>query len=108
MKNSFLGEQSPGVLLVGGEGGSCGILAGAAEVRAPTVERAAMFLDAALAGRHTDSHGRRAHLVVTLSIYQYSLDANAKGGGKIFIIICTTIPNSIDMKTNDKILCWIL
>lgn len=58
------------------------LLAHAAEVRAPTIERAAKLLDAALAHRHVDEQGRAAHLVFTLNIYQYSVDTSAKGGGE--------------------------
>lgn len=65
------------------DSGSSLLLAHAAEVRAPTVERAAHLLDAALAHRHTDDQGRHAHLVFTLNIYQYSVDTSAKGGGKV-------------------------
>ncbi|XP_042204838.1 kinesin-like protein KIF26B isoform X2 [Homarus americanus] len=73
------GEQSPGVFLMEDSGSSL-LLAHAAEVRAPTVERAAQLLDAALAHRLVDDQGRHAHLVFTLNIYQYSVDTSAKGG----------------------------
>ncbi|XP_050730279.1 kinesin-like protein KIF26B isoform X2 [Eriocheir sinensis] len=73
------GEQSPGVFLME-DSASSQMLAHAAEVRAPTVERAAHLLDAALALRHLDEQGRHAHLVFTLNIYQYSVDTSAKGG----------------------------
>ncbi|KAK7071790.1 regulation of cell growth by extracellular stimulus [Halocaridina rubra] len=62
------------------DGGSSLLLAHAAEVRAPTVERAAHLLDAALAHRHVDEQGRFAHFVFTMNIYQYSVDTSAKGG----------------------------
>lgn len=74
------GEQSPGVFLMEDSASSL-LLAHAAEVRAPTIERAAKLLDAALAHRHVDEQGRAAHLVFTLNIYQYSVDTSAKGGG---------------------------
>ncbi|XP_076032332.1 uncharacterized protein LOC143020049 [Oratosquilla oratoria] len=73
------GEQSPGMFLLE-DTGSSSLLAQASEVRAPTAERAAQYLDHALIRRHVDEQGRRAHLVFTLNIYQYSVDTSAKGG----------------------------
>lgn len=54
-------------------------LGGPTELRAPTAERAALFLDAALAGRTNNLY--EPALIFTLHVYQYSLGAG-KGGGK--------------------------
>lgn len=51
-------------------------LGGPTELRAPSAERAALFLDAALAGRHKG--GLEPALIFTLHVYQYSLAG--KGG----------------------------
>lgn len=51
-------------------------LGGPTELRAPSAERAALFLDAALAGRHQG--GLDPALIFTLHVYQYSLAG--KGG----------------------------
>lgn len=48
------------------------------ELRAPTAERAAFYLDAAVAGRQRDDGD--AHMLYTLHVYQYSVAG--KGGGK--------------------------
>lgn len=60
-------------------------LGGPTELRAPTAERAALFLDAALAGRTHGNHFEPA-LIFTLHVYQYSLAG--RGGGKYKNIIC--------------------
>lgn len=49
-------------------------------MRAPTAERAALFLDAALAGRIQGTP--EPAMIFTLHVYQYSLSRN--GGGKLF------------------------
>lgn len=48
------------------------------ELRAPTAERAAFYLDAAVAGRQREDGD--AHMLYTLHVYQYSVAG--KGGGK--------------------------
>lgn len=53
-------------------------LGGPTELRAPTAERAALFLDAALVGRGQGPYDPA--LIFTLHVYQYSLAG--KGGGK--------------------------
>ena len=54
------------------------------EVRASTVEKAALYLDAALSGRSRDSlSGREAHLLYTLHVYQYSLHNGGGGPGGV-------------------------
>lgn len=53
-------------------------LGGPTELRAPTAERAALFLDAALAGRTSSIY--EPALIFTLHVYQYSLAG--KGGGE--------------------------
>ena len=50
------------------------------EIRAPTVDKAAYYLDAALAGRSADVRGRESHLVYTIHVYQYSVDQSSRGG----------------------------
>lgn len=70
-------------------------LGGPTELRAPSAERAALFLDAALAGRlkssgtgnacgstssNSNSTVLESALIFTLHVYQYSL--SRKGGGK--------------------------
>jgi hypothetical protein len=72
-------DESPGIYL------RDDFLGGPTELRAPTAERAALFLDAALAGRTSSIY--EPALIFTLHVYQYSLGAG-KGGGelmKIFI-----------------------
>uniref|UniRef100_A0A1B0CNZ9 Kinesin motor domain-containing protein n=2 Tax=Lutzomyia longipalpis TaxID=7200 RepID=A0A1B0CNZ9_LUTLO len=67
-------DESPGVYL------RDDFLGGPTELRAPTAERAALFLDTALAGRasgHSSSPLEPA-LIFTLHVYQYSLAG--KGG----------------------------
>lgn len=46
------------------------------ELRAPTAERAAFYLDAAVAGRQREGD---THMLYTLHVYQYSVAG--KGGG---------------------------
>lgn len=48
------------------------------ELRAPTAERAAFYLDAAVAGRQREDGD--AHMLYTLHVYQYSVAG--KGGGE--------------------------
>lgn len=77
--------QSPGVYLR--EDPICGTqLQNQSELRAPTAEKAAHFLDAALAARSTskpdcDVEDRRnSHMLFTLHIYQYRMEKTGKGG----------------------------
>ncbi|XP_026480266.1 kinesin-like protein CG14535 [Ctenocephalides felis] len=71
-------DESPGVYL------REELLGGPTELRAPTAERAALFLDAALASRsqhqqqNQQSSGQDPALLFTLHVYQYSLAG--KGG----------------------------
>lgn len=51
-------------------------MGGPTELRAPTAERAALYLDIALSGRH--QNGLDPALIFTLHVYQYSLAG--KGG----------------------------
>ncbi|NWU96965.1 KI26B protein, partial [Upupa epops] len=77
--------QSPGVYLC--EDPICGMqLQNQSELRAPTAEKAAFFLDAAIASRHSsqrdcdeDGH-RNSHMLFTLHIYQYRMEKSGKGG----------------------------
>ena len=69
--------QSPGVYLRQLPAPSNG-LRRQAELRASSAEKAAHYLDAALAGRSLDAQGRESHLVFTLHIYQYL--SNGSGG----------------------------
>ncbi|XP_063079746.1 kinesin-like protein KIF26A isoform X2 [Engraulis encrasicolus] len=77
--------QSPGVYLredpVSGSQ-----LQNQCELRASTAERAAYYLDAALAARSTshpdcpDEQRRNSHMLFTLHVYQYRMEKSAKGG----------------------------
>ena len=71
-------EQSPGVYLrddplLGTQ------LQNQSELRAPTLEKAAFYLDAALAAR-SETDSRFSHLLYTLHVYQYSVDRTGRGG----------------------------
>ncbi|XP_034043849.1 kinesin-like protein KIF26B isoform X2 [Thalassophryne amazonica] len=78
--------QSPGVYLC--EDPICGMqLQNQSELRAPTAEKAAWFLDAAIAARHssqrantTEEEHRNSHMLFTLHIYQYRMEKTNKGG----------------------------
>ncbi|XP_006879106.1 PREDICTED: kinesin-like protein KIF26A [Elephantulus edwardii] len=77
--------QSPGVYLQ--EDSVCGAqLQNQSELRAPTAERAAFYLDAALAARSSSRPGcsedvrRSSHLLFTLHLYQYSMLKCGRGG----------------------------
>ncbi|XP_059476106.1 kinesin-like protein CG14535 isoform X2 [Neocloeon triangulifer] len=77
-------EQSPGVYLrddplLGAQ------LQHNSELRVPTAEKAAFYLDAAVAARTRASNTpgeepRDSHLLFTLHVYQYSVDKSGKGG----------------------------
>nr|DBA26897.1 TPA: hypothetical protein GDO54_011096 [Pyxicephalus adspersus] len=77
--------QSPGVYLC--EDPICGMqLQNQSELRAPSAEKAAFFLDAAIASRKgsqrdcdEDDH-RNSHMLFTLHIYQYRMEKSGKGG----------------------------
>ncbi|XP_053463496.1 kinesin-like protein KIF26B isoform X2 [Nycticebus coucang] len=77
--------QSPGVYLC--EDPICGTqLQNQSELRAPTAEKAAFFLDAAIASRRShqqdcdeDAH-RSSHMFFTLHVYQYRMEKSGKGG----------------------------
>ncbi|KAJ8288906.1 hypothetical protein COCON_G00015650 [Conger conger] len=77
--------QSPGVYLR--EDPICGTqLQNQSELRAPTAEKAALFLDAAIAARSTsrpdcdEEERRNSHMLFTLHIYQYRMEKSGKGG----------------------------
>ncbi|KAM4862139.1 kinesin-like protein KIF26B [Thomomys bottae] len=77
--------QSPGVYLC--EDPICGTqLQNQSELRAPTAEKAAFFLDAAIASRRgsqqdCDEDGlRSSHMLFTLHVYQYRMEKSGKGG----------------------------
>ncbi|XP_054568992.1 kinesin-like protein KIF26B [Eptesicus fuscus] len=77
--------QSPGVYLC--EDPICGTqLQNQSELRAPTAEKAAFFLDAALAARRghrqdcDEDDLRNSHMLFTLHIYQYRMEKSGKGG----------------------------
>uniref|UniRef100_A0A8C5QC44 Kinesin family member 26A n=1 Tax=Leptobrachium leishanense TaxID=445787 RepID=A0A8C5QC44_9ANUR len=77
--------QSPGVYLR--EDPICGTqLQNQSELRAPTAEKAAHFLDAAIAARSTsrpdceEDDRRNSHMLFTLHIYQYRMEKTGKGG----------------------------
>ncbi|KAM4744039.1 kinesin-like protein KIF26B isoform 2-T2 [Anableps anableps] len=88
--------QSPGVYLC--EDPICGMqLQNQSELRAPTPEKAAWFLDAAIAARHnsqrpntTEEEHRNSHMLFTLHIYQYRMEKTGKGGrgaGKGYVLV---------------------
>lgn len=73
------------------------------ELRAPTPEKAAWFLDAAIAARHSSQHPstseehRNSHMLFTLHIYQYRMEKTGKGGSKccfLLQVFVTAIINS--------------
>ncbi|XP_048218600.1 LOW QUALITY PROTEIN: kinesin-like protein KIF26A [Perognathus longimembris pacificus] len=76
--------QSPGVYLQ--EDPAWGAqLQSQSELRAPTAEKAAFYLDAALAARSPGPVGgedarRSSHLLFTLHVYQYRVDKGGQGG----------------------------
>ncbi|KAG9336094.1 hypothetical protein JZ751_002441 [Albula glossodonta] len=77
--------QSPGVYLC--EDPICGMqLQNQSELRAPTAEKAAFFLDAAIAARSSsrpdcdEEEQRNSHMLFTLHIYQYRMEKSGKGG----------------------------
>ncbi|XP_036057998.1 kinesin-like protein KIF26B isoform X2 [Onychomys torridus] len=77
--------QSPGVYLC--EDPICGTqLQNQSELRAPTAEKAAFFLDAAIASRRSSQQDcdeedhRNSHMLFTLHIYQYRMEKSGKGG----------------------------
>ncbi|XP_062980381.1 kinesin-like protein KIF26B isoform X2 [Elgaria multicarinata webbii] len=77
--------QSPGVYLC--EDPICGMqLQNQSELRAPTAEKAAFFLDAAIASRRSSQQDCReedhknSHMLFTLHIYQYRMEKSGKGG----------------------------
>ena len=87
------------------------------ELRAPTPEKAAWFLDAAIAARHssqrpntTEEEHRNSHMLFTLHIYQYRMEKTSKGGSKycslkrcyytfITVVIGATFSNVISINT---------
>ncbi|XP_029808364.1 kinesin-like protein KIF26A isoform X2 [Suricata suricatta] len=82
---SLQDAQSPGVYLR--EDPVCGAqLQNQSELRAPTAEKAAFYLDAALAARSTSrpgcSEGARCatHTLFTLHVYQYRMEKCGRGG----------------------------
>ena len=58
------------------------------ELRAPTAEKAAYYLDAALAARSTSRAGcpedarSSSHMLFTLHVYQYRVEKRGKGGSR--------------------------
>ncbi|KAM6461736.1 kinesin-like protein KIF26B isoform 2-T2 [Liasis olivaceus] len=77
--------QSPGVYL--SEDPICGMqLQNQSELRAPTAEKAAFFLDAAIASRRSsqqdcqEEEQKNSHMLFTLHIYQYRMEKSGKGG----------------------------
>jgi kinesin family member 26 len=91
LKNSLFfflieSDESPGMYL------RDDFLGGPTELRAPTAERAALFLDAALAGRTSSIY--EPALIFTLHVYQYSLAG--KGGGEL----CKLNENAFNMNLN--------
>ncbi|XP_059540969.1 kinesin-like protein KIF26A isoform X1 [Myotis daubentonii] len=78
---SLQDAQSPGVYLR--EDPVCGAqLQNQSELRAPTAEKAAFYLDAALAARSAScpQDARGSHMLFTLHVYQYRVEKCGKGG----------------------------
>ncbi|XP_023662493.2 kinesin-like protein KIF26B [Paramormyrops kingsleyae] len=82
---SLQDDQSPGIYLC--EDPICGMqLQNQSELRAPSPEKAAFFLDAAIAARRSSRPGcseedhRMSHMLFTLHIYQYRMEKAGKGG----------------------------
>ncbi|XP_072314472.1 kinesin-like protein KIF26A isoform X2 [Eucyclogobius newberryi] len=80
--------QSPGIHLK--EDPICGTqLQNQSELRAPTAEKAAFFLDAAISARSTtrpdaeEDDRRNSHMLFTLHVYQYRMEKSGKGGSKV-------------------------
>lgn len=75
---SLQDTQSPGVYLREDP------LQNQSELRAPTAEKAAFYLDAALASRNArasgEDGGRSSHLLFTLHVYQYRVEKCGQGG----------------------------
>ncbi|CAD7688493.1 unnamed protein product [Nyctereutes procyonoides] len=69
--------QSPGMYLR--EDPACGAQ-NQSELRAPTAEKAALYLDAALAARSATRPGGSSHLLFTLHVYQYRVEKCGRGG----------------------------
>ena len=55
-------------------------MANQSELRASSAEKAAYYLDAALASRSADVRGRESHLLFTLHVYQYSVQGVGPAG----------------------------
>ncbi|KAK0137145.1 Kinesin-like protein KIF26A [Merluccius polli] len=77
--------QTPGINL--SEDPICGTqLQNQSELRAPTAEKAAFLLDAAIEARSTnradagEEERRNSHMLFTLHVYQYRMEKSGKGG----------------------------
>nr|XP_021535605.1 kinesin-like protein KIF26A [Neomonachus schauinslandi] len=76
---SLQDAQSPGKYLR--EDPLCGAqLPNQSELRAPTAEKAAWYLDAALAARSARRPSCSSHLLFTLHVYQYRVEKCGRGG----------------------------
>ncbi|KAJ8045273.1 Kinesin-like protein KIF26B [Holothuria leucospilota] len=80
------GGASPAALYLQ-EDPICGVqLLNQSELRAPTAEKAAFYLDAAIAARMNHGQkeepeaGKYSHMLFTLHVYQYRIDKFGKGG----------------------------
>lgn len=66
----------------------CRQLQNQSELRAPTAEKAAFFLDAAIASRRSsrsecdEEELRNSHMLFTLHIYQYRMEKSGKAGSE--------------------------
>lgn len=73
-------DQSPGIYLrnlpvnrpPSQASSAADYLANQSELRASSADKAAYYLDAALAARSADTRGRESHLLFTLHVYQYT------------------------------------
>lgn len=61
------------------------------ELRAPTAEKAAFYLDAALAARSSqaggEDGGQGSHLLFTLHVYQYQVEKCGQGGSEFCLLL---------------------
>ncbi|KAG1654119.1 Kinesin-like protein KIF26B [Nymphon striatum] len=75
--------QSPGIYLL--DDPVLGThLQNQSELRAPNAEKAAYYLDAALASRYQDEDGsKNSHVMITLHVYQYRIDKTGKSAGGV-------------------------
>lgn len=77
-----LREAAPGCSLCSALPSARPQLPNQSELRAPTAEKAALYLDAALAARSARRPGCSSHLLFTLHVYQYRVEKCGRGGSR--------------------------